>query len=63
VEQDRESVSTCIVCGQPKEKGIHIVNEFICTDCEMEMVHTRVEDERYTFFIHRLRQIAVRYLV
>ncbi|WP_238162459.1 sigma factor G inhibitor Gin [Cohnella sp. AR92] len=56
-------MSTCIVCGQPKEQGIHIVNEFICLDCETEMVQTKVEDEKYPFFVHRLRQIAVRYHV
>lgn len=60
---EQEIMSTCIVCGQPKEQGIHIVNEFICLDCESEMVQTKVEDEKYPFFVHRLRQIAVRYHV
>ncbi|MBB6733410.1 sigma factor G inhibitor Gin [Cohnella zeiphila] len=58
---DQEETRTCIICGQPKETGIHIVSEFICEACESEMVHTKVEDERYPFFIRQLRQIWVRF--
>jgi hypothetical protein len=52
---------TCIVCGEPKEEGITVVTEFICTSCESEMVHTNVEDERYPFFVRQLKQIWVRF--
>lgn len=55
--QQTEPRYKCIVCEQPKEEGIFIVSEFICTDCESEMVHTDVKDEKYPFFIHQLRQI------
>ena len=47
----------CIVCEQSKEEGIFIVSEFICTDCETEMVHTDAQDAKYPFFIHQLKQI------
>jgi hypothetical protein len=52
---------TCIVCGERKEHGITVVSEFICTSCESEMVQTKVEDERYPFFIRQLRQLWVRF--
>ncbi|MBP1907331.1 sigma factor G inhibitor Gin [Paenibacillus turicensis] len=48
---------TCIICGQQKEDGIHIVSEFICDACESEMVRTDVQEEKYHFFIHRMKQI------
>lgn len=51
----------CIVCGEPKEEGITIVTEFICTSCESEMVHTKVEDERYPFFVRRMKQLWLRF--
>jgi len=54
-------LKTCVVCGQPKEEGITIVTEFICTSCEAEMVHTNVEDERYPFFVRQLKQLWVRF--
>lgn len=50
---------TCIICGELKKEGIHIVTEFICDACEAEMVHTDVQEDKYNFFIHRMRQIWV----
>ena len=52
---------SCIVCGEPKDEGITIVTEFICTSCESEMVHTNVEDERYPFFVRQLKRLMVRF--
>ncbi|WP_256762238.1 sigma factor G inhibitor Gin [Cohnella sp. WQ 127256] len=54
-------VKTCMVCGEPKEEGMTIVTEFICTSCESEMVNTKVEDERYPFFVRQLKQLWVRF--
>ncbi|MBD2848337.1 sigma factor G inhibitor Gin [Paenibacillus sp. IB182496] len=48
---------TCIICGNEKQDGIRIVTEFICESCEAEMVNTDVQDAKYPFFIHRLKQI------
>jgi hypothetical protein len=47
----------CIICGQTKEHGILIISEFICEDCEHEMVQTDVMDAKYPFFIHQMKQI------
>ncbi|MFD1954674.1 sigma factor G inhibitor Gin [Paenibacillus thailandensis] len=49
----------CIICGKSSEEGqgIVIVSEFICEDCETEMVRTDVHDAKYPFFIHQMKQI------
>ncbi|NMO98276.1 sigma factor G inhibitor Gin [Paenibacillus lemnae] len=57
MEEMTENV--CIVCSQAKKDGITIVSQFVCEDCESEIVHTNAEDAKYRFFIHRLKQIAV----
>ncbi|MCM3703956.1 sigma factor G inhibitor Gin [Paenibacillus macerans] len=54
---DERTERTCIICGEPKTEGIHIVSEFICDSCEAEMVHTDVQEEKYHFFIHQMKQI------
>lgn len=54
---DERTERTCIICGEPKTEGIHIVSEFICDTCEAEMVHTDVQEEKYHFFIHQMKQI------
>lgn len=52
-----ESGGMCIVCNQEKDEGIRIIDGFICTTCEIEMVQTDAQDEKYPFFIHQLRRI------
>ncbi|WP_028543472.1 sigma factor G inhibitor Gin [Paenibacillus taiwanensis] len=47
----------CIVCGQQKTEGMVIVNQFICSGCEQEMVHTDVKDDKYPFYVHQLKRL------
>ncbi|EPY11110.1 MULTISPECIES: sigma factor G inhibitor Gin [Paenibacillus] len=47
----------CIVCGEATNDGIMVVNQFICTACEQEMVKTNVQDLKYSFFIHKLKRL------
>ena len=47
----------CIICDQTKSEGIRICSEFICDECEAEMVRTDVKDEKYPFFIYRMNKI------
>lgn len=56
---EKHEAQACIICGERKLKGISIVSEFICEDCEAEMVHTDVKDDKYDFFIHQMKQIWV----
>lgn len=50
----------CIICGEPKTVGIRIIEQFICEECETEMVHTDVLDAKYPFFINRMKSIWYR---
>lgn len=52
-----ECTPSCIICGQEKTHGIMIISEFICEECETEMVRTEVGDVKYPFFIHQMKQI------
>ncbi|MFC5406739.1 sigma factor G inhibitor Gin [Cohnella soli] len=54
---------TCMVCGEPKDEGMTIVTEFICSSCESEMVKTETEDEKYPFFVRRMRRLWVKFHV
>lgn len=55
--QQHECTGPCIICGQDKKQGIMIISEFICEDCENEMIRTDVNDPKYPFFIHQMKQI------
>jgi hypothetical protein len=52
--------STCIICKESKQDGIRICMQFICADCEKEMIHTDVKDAKYPFFINQMKQIWYR---
>ncbi|WP_281883820.1 sigma factor G inhibitor Gin [Paenibacillus sp. YYML68] len=52
-----ELTSSCIICGSENRNGIMIVSEFICEDCEAEIVRTEVGDLKYPFFIRQMKQI------
>jgi len=53
----QQEANTCIICGQKRQEGIMIITEFICDECESEMVRTDVKDAKYPFFIHQMKQI------
>jgi len=47
----------CTICGHESDVGIHIVSSFICSHCEQEMVATDTQDERYPFFVAKMKTI------
>ena len=47
----------CMICERQQVEGLRIVEEFICVDCERELVQTEVSDAKYPFFIHRMKQM------
>ncbi|PWK05163.1 sigma factor G inhibitor Gin [Tumebacillus permanentifrigoris] len=56
-EHHERTGGTCIVCSTHKELGIRIYQQFMCTDCEREIVQTDVQDAKYPFYIDRMKQI------
>jgi hypothetical protein len=47
----------CIICEQHRQDGITICSEFICNDCESEIIKTDALDARYPYFITQMRRI------
>jgi hypothetical protein len=57
VLSEKRSGGTCIVCGEDKEFGIRIVSQFLCKECERGIVNTDVHDEKYKYYVERMKQI------
>lgn len=57
-EEDGVS-AVCLVCGGLKALGIRVLSRFICEDCEAEIVRTDVGDEKYAYFVGRMRLLCV----
>lgn len=46
-----------MICCEQKVEGIQILTQFLCHECEREIVKTDVEDERYAYYIDRMKRI------
>jgi hypothetical protein len=57
IQPKENQVAQCIVCSKENEVGMYIWDQFICKNCEGEMVKTEVYDEKYPFFIKQMRKI------
>ncbi|SMO81882.1 sigma factor G inhibitor Gin [Melghirimyces algeriensis] len=55
--QQRNDRIRCIVCNEWQEDGIEVLDEFICESCEQEIVKTDVKDQKYPYFVTRLRNL------
>lgn len=47
----------CIICDEEKETGIHLYNSFICSECERNIVHTEPREEKYRYYLEKLKNI------
>ncbi len=55
----QKSMKQCKVCEEWKEDGIYLLISFICTSCEKEMLETDPQDERYQYYVDRLKRSQV----
>lgn len=49
---------TCVICEQKKEKGIHIYMQFICYECEQEIISTETNEEKYKHYLNQLKKVT-----
>jgi len=54
---DGTPVPVCMICEQVGGEGIHILSQFICLECEREIVNTGVDDDLYDYFVERMRAL------
>ena len=47
----------CGICEEDKGEGIHLYNLFICTECEYNMIHTEPREEKYNYYLQKLKNI------
>ncbi|MUK88098.1 sigma factor G inhibitor Gin [Ornithinibacillus sp. L9] len=47
----------CGICEEKKQQGIHLYNMFICTECEHNMIHTEPREEKYQYYLKKLKNI------
>ncbi|MFD1849286.1 sigma factor G inhibitor Gin [Oceanobacillus bengalensis] len=48
----------CGICEEDKQEGIHLYNMFICTACEHNIIHTEPREEKYNYYLKKLKNIS-----
>ena len=45
----------CVICDETREDGIQLHMLFICASCEHNMIHTDVREEKYRYYVNKLK--------
>lgn len=51
------AIELCGICEEKKEAGIHLYKIFICSECERNMIHTEPREEKYQYYLQKLKNI------
>ncbi len=47
----------CVICEEKKAEGIHLYTLFICTQCEYNIIHTEVREDKYRYYVQKLKNM------
>ncbi|WP_067933460.1 sigma factor G inhibitor Gin [Alicyclobacillus kakegawensis] len=56
-KQKKPAGRRCIICDRPREIGIVVWGQFICAECEQEIVSTDTSELRYQYYVQRLKRL------
>ncbi|MFC3041005.1 sigma factor G inhibitor Gin [Virgibacillus xinjiangensis] len=57
MEQSKQ-YERCGICEEEKEMGIHLYTMFICRECEKNIIHTEPREEKYNYYLRKLKNIS-----
>ncbi|MFD1673579.1 sigma factor G inhibitor Gin [Alicyclobacillus fodiniaquatilis] len=57
MESKPQALSACIICHAERAQGIRICGQFICLDCERDIVHSDVNDAYYQHYVKEMKRI------
>lgn len=49
----------CGICEEKKEAGINVYKLFICSECERNMIHTEPREEKYQYYLEKLKNVQL----
>lgn len=51
------AMESCGICEEKKERGIHLYTLFICCECEQNIIHTEPREEKYNYYLQKLKNM------
>ncbi|KZE68087.1 carnitine--CoA ligase [Fictibacillus phosphorivorans] len=55
----RQYGEICMVCEEQKDRGLHILQQFICQECEQKILTAKTNDEYYKHYLSQLRKLKL----
>lgn len=52
-----KGIQHCGICEEWKKAGIHLYRLFICSECEYNMIHTEPREEKYEYYLKKLKNM------
>lgn len=52
-----KNLQHCGICEDWKKEGIHLYRLFICSECEYNMIHTEPREEKYEYYLKKLKNM------
>lgn len=56
--KQRTIYERCGICEEEKKDGIHLYTLFICCECEHNIIHTEPREEKYNYYLRKLKNIS-----
>ncbi|GAF66545.1 hypothetical protein BTS2_3446 [Bacillus sp. TS-2] len=47
----------CMICEKKRIKGIHVLEAFLCDECERKMMTLNTDDLQYTYYLNQMKKI------
>lgn len=51
----------CIVCEEVMTHVVAIQRQHICSACERNMIHTAVHEQKYKYYLEKLKNLQIAY--
>ena len=52
-----KQINQCGICEEAKDHGIHLYRLFICSECERNIICTEPREEKYNYYLQKLKNI------
>ena len=52
-----KTLMRCGICEEDKTEGINVYRLFICCECERNMIYTEPREEKYNYYLQKLKNM------
>ncbi|RWZ50140.1 hypothetical protein EQV77_17595 [Halobacillus fulvus] len=54
IEEGKVLRDNCSICSKKTDRGLYLLQVYICHSCEKEMLKTPADDPKYQFFVDQM---------